>query len=268
MKGTHGTHYTEQTTTCTREFIAPILFYILAGHAAYSPNALLSNHSQLSSAVGGAPDSLVGRLYAGQGRNEHLTESSPLRNTSFGTCVRDEQNGDGNILSPVRGRSGLFLRSRTNTPTNAFAQQQQQQLQDPLIPRIFHPPASRGPTPQNLGSINSPPRIGLRRLSSGPARSKTSPNCGASGSGLKFNVDPGKPRGGHIAVEQSPIGWSMSLSRSLGALGQAGRWDDGAPSLGSKQMSPESSLQKMIPSSRRTSPGIWYRRCVLPFFLL
>ncbi|CAM9277540.1 unnamed protein product [Ascophyllum nodosum] len=51
----------------------------------------------------------------------------------------------------------------------------------------------------------------------------------------------------------------MSLSRSLGALGQAGRWDDGAPSLGSKQMSPESSLQKMIPSSRRTSPGIWYR---------
>lgn len=220
----------------------------------------------------GSPDALVGRLYAGRGRQQRLAENSPPRNTSFGTSTVHNQRHDGgagndNVASPVRGVSGL-IRSRaaaaaaTTLARDAFAEQQQQDL---LVPRLHHqgsgPSLARnsGAAPSSAGGpqqhqprgdgINSPPRLGLRRRSSG--NGSTAPLRNGNG-----NTNSTVPS----------VGGGMTLSRSLGALGQAGAGrstlaivntrDDGAPYLRSEKMSPKSSARVGLGlSPKRSSPG-------------
>lgn len=203
-------------------------------------------------AVGGSPEALIGRLYAGQGRQNRLTETSPPRNTPFGTGTRDDQDDGGDIaLSSAAGVSGL-LRSRATNSRDSFAPQQQ----DLLVPRLLNASGSQGSTAQRGDGINSPPRIGLRRRSSGNSKS-VSPLATAGPAGgptaPKGNPAGGALRGKQAAADQSAIGGGMSLSRSLGALGQAGAGrstvaivntrDDGAPYLRSEKMSPKSHLR-------------------------
>lgn len=243
--------------------------------------------------AGGSPDALVGRLYAGRGRQQRLAESSPPRNTSFGTTtVQNQQCGGSDISeSPIGGVSGL-IRSRaaavaaTNLIRDEFTEQQQQDL---LVPRLHHHPSgltllgngaaaassAGGLQPQQYGDgINSPPRIGVRRRSScksSPARSRsgsTSSTIPNGSSRVAAGCQPRKKQGAAAAHQQQQpsVGGGMMLSRSLGALGQAGAGrstlaivntrDDGAPYLRSERMSPKSSaLAATGLSSKRPSPG-------------
>lgn len=246
--------------------------------------------------TGGSPDALVGRLYAGRGRQQRLAESSPPRNTSFGTTtVHNQRHHAGaasdNVASPVGGVSGL-IRSRaaaaaaTTLTRGAFAEQQQQDL---LVARLHHQPSGSSlvgnsgaapsssqqqqqqPQPRGDG-INSPPRLGLRRRSSGNSSSTMPLRDGSTNSTVPRGAtvagyQPGTKRGPPSAHhQQQRVGGGMTLSRSLGALGQfeAGRStlaivntrDDGAPYLRSEKMSPKSSVRVTSGlSPKRSSPG-------------
>lgn len=239
--------------------------------------------------AGGSPDALLGRLYAGRGRQQHLAENSPPRNTSFGTSTahnRHQQDGGGgayeSTASPVGGVSGL-MRSRAGAASSlardSLTEQQQQYV---LVPRLYHrqpsgpslptgsgaaPSSGSGPhQQQRVDGINSPPRIGVRRRSSGMRRSATEsgvigPTTGSKGSSsvAAAGYQPQKKQPGSSAhhqqqqQQQPSIGGGMMLSRSLGALGQAGAGrstlaivntrDDGAPYLRSEKMSPKSSTR-------------------------
>lgn len=244
----------------------------------------------------GSPDALVGRLYAGRGRQQRLAESSPPRNTSFGTTTVHNQRHDGgaegdNGSSPVRGVSGL-IRSRaaaaaaTTLARDAFAEQQQQDL---LVPRLHHQASgpslagNNGAASSSAGGpqqhqpredgINSPPRLGLRRRSSGNGSTSPLKNGnvnstvprGSSSVAAAAGYQPGSQRG-PPSTHQQRVGGGMTLSRSLGALGQAGAGrstlaivntrDDGAPYLRSEKMSPKSSARVGLGlSPKRSSPG-------------
>lgn len=212
--------------------------------------------------AGGSPDALVGRLYAGHGRNSRLAENSPPRNTSFGTSSRSDLNGSDSVASPIGGVSGL-IRSRAKSVRDLPTEQQ-----DLLVPRLLHSSVSQASSLQQGDGINSPPRIGLRRRSSGNKRS--GPLLAPSGDS---SVTAGLARSRHATTDQSGIGGGMTLSRSLGALGQAGAGrstlaivntrDDGAPYLRSERMSPKSSLRA---ASKRPAPGGEPLRCVLALF--
>lgn len=244
---------------------------------------------QQSLSAGGSPDALVSRLYAGPGRQQRLAENSPPRNTSFGTTTVHNQYrqdvgdvGD-SVASPVGGVSGL-IRSRaaaataaTNFPRDSLAGQQQA---DVLVPRLIHHQPSEVSPPGNGGGsqrgdgINSPPRIGARHRTSGGSAAKRMRGAGSNagsrrssgGNVAAAGYQPQK-QGPSAAHQQQPsVGGGMMLSRSLGALGQAGAGrstlaivntrDDGAPYLRSEKMSPKSSLRAAGGlSSIRSSPG-------------
>lgn len=86
----------------------------------------------------------------------------------------------------------------------------------------------------------------------------------------------GPPQDKHAMADQFSIGVGMSLSRSLGALGQAGAGgstvaivntrDDGAPYLRSEKMSPKASLRAAASVSTRSSPGGESSRFVMFLF--
>lgn len=235
--------------------------------------------------TGGSPDALVGRLYAGPGRQQRLAENSPPRNTSFGTTTVHNQYcqdvgdvGD-NVASPVGGVSGL-IRSRAAAATAATSFDRdslaEQQQSDALVLRLIHHQPSEASPPGNGGGsqggdgINSPPRIGVRNRPSGGNATKRMRGAGSrrssGGSVAAAGYQPQK-QGQSAAHQQQPnVGGGMMLSRSLGALGQAGAGrstlarvntrDDGAPYLSSENMSPKSSLRAGRGlSSIRSSPG-------------
>lgn len=223
----------------------------------------------LSQAVHGSPGGLAGRLYAGQGYNERLTESSPPRNTPFGARVRE------NAPSPVGGVPALLGSRVNNTKETAFAQQQQEQHQgqqqqyqgegSSSIPRVLeHASAFRGPTSQQVDDINSPPRVGLQRCS-----------YGASASSSRESAGTGPTRNRKAMVDHSRNVGGMTLSHSLGALGCAGvsrstapaagdTRDDGAPYLRSEIISPNSLLK----ASRRSPLAVRSRRYELHLLLV
>lgn len=243
----------------------------------------------------GSPDALLGRLYAGRGRQQRLAENSPPRNTSFGTTTVHSQHHDAgaasdHVASPVGGVSGL-IRSRaaaaagTTLTIDAFVEPQQQDL---LVPRLHHQPSGQslvgnsgaasscagGPHQhQPRGDcINSPPRLGLRRRSSGngsttPLRNGNASSKVSIGNSSVAGYQPGTKRGPPSThQQQQSVGGGMTLSRSLGALGQAGAGrsalaivntrGDGAPYLRSEKMSPKSSVRVARGlSPTRSSPG-------------
>lgn len=257
----------------------------------------------------GSPDALVGRLYAGRGRQQRLAENSPPRNTSFGTSTAHNQHhpydGGDHGTSPVGGVPGL-IRSRAAAAKaatslvmdNSAEWQQQQQQQDLLVPRLHqqHSASSLlansggggtaaadaggggGPQQQRGDGINSPPRIGLRRRSSGnsstrsvraPGTSSRGSRDSKSGVSAEAGYQPRRKEAASSAYQhkqQPSVGGGMTLSRSLGALGQAGAGrstlaivntrDDGAPYLRSEKMSPKSSGGAGPGlSPKRSSPG-------------
>lgn len=267
-----------------------------------SRRKLIHTHTHMSfvtqPALGGSPDALVGRLYAGRGRQQRLAENSPPRNTSFGTTTVHSQRHDAgaagdNTVSPVSRVSGL-IRSRTAAAAattlarDAFAEQEQHDL---LVPKLHNKPlgsslvansgdaSSSGADPQQHqpreDGINSPPRLGLRRRSSG--NSSTTPKrngnvnstvrrgSGSASAAAGYQSD--SKRGSPSTHQQhQSVGGGMTLSRSLGALGQAGAGrstlaivntrDDGAPYLRSEKMSPKSSVGVASGlSPTRSSPG-------------
>lgn len=222
--------------------------------------------TQPAPGVYSSPDALVGRLYSGHGRNNRLAEGSPPRNTSFGASLRhtyDYQDGDDDS-GGTSGASGL-IRPRTTNPRDTMLAEQQQ---DVLVPRLLHPSGSLGNTSSSLrvDEINSPPRIGTRRRSSGGKRSGGDAGPGGS-------VATSLPRGGKqgTAEQSSAIGGGMSLSRSLGALGQQGGGGgrsnmmmpvaklrgDSAPYVGSggEKTSPKPPLRVGAAWSRGSYPG-------------
>ena len=258
--------------------------------------------SQPAPGVYSSPDALVGRLYSGHGRNNRLADSSPPRNTSFGTSLRqvyhqdeyDNQeryqedsgriydsnynnNGGSGSGGGGGGGSGSGLtRPRTSAnPRDSFLSEHQNAA---LVPRLLHPSGSMGHTgpvannntgqlANNTGSlqddsINSPPRIGTRRKSSNTSGKRsgggmTGPEEGGSKATTGLNLPRGKQG---TASDQSSIGGGMSLSRSLGALGQGGGGGaggrsamtpaaanklrgDSAPYVGSEKTSPNPPLR-------------------------
>lgn len=131
-----------------------------------------------------------------------------------------------------------------------------------------------GPQERRCGDgINSPPRIGVRRRSSGNSgvarlRGESSSTAVTNSTSVATaGYQPRKKQAAAAAHQQQPsVGGGMMLSRSLGALGQAsaGRStlaivntrDDGAPYLRSEKMSPKSSsLAAARLASKRPSPG-------------
>lgn len=231
---------------------------------------------QLSPAVHGSPRGLVGRLYAGQGFSERLTESSPPRNTPFGARVRE------NAPSPVGGVPALLRSHVDDMKEMAFAKQRQEPHQGQQhqyqgegfssIPRVLgYASASRGPTSQQVEDINSPPRVGLRRLSHGTSNSR-----------LRESAEAGPTRDRKATVDHSPSVGGMALSHSLGALGCTGvsrsttpaagnTRDAGAPYLRSEIISPNSLLKASRSSSRRSPLAVRSQRYelhLLPVLLL
>lgn len=232
-------------------------------------------------------------MYAGRGLKDRLTHSSPPRNTAFGTISPHRQHpihednqdakkrgSSDETSSPMGGMSGI-LRSRTTIPQDAFAAfpshgdtsgLPSQCQQDIMIPRLGQQGqrSSTGISPsrsQRSVLPNSPPRIGIRRRSSAGTRSGSTSAAG----GRPEAVTPEGATGGAAGRRTSrraqanactaAIGGGMSLSRSLGALGQGGAAkpppiaivntrDDGAPYLRSERMSPKSTVQ----GSGRFSP--------------
>lgn len=135
---------------------------------------------------------------------------------------------------------------------------------------------------QRADTINSPPRIGVRRRSSGNRRSATervgsagtsAGPRGSGGSGVAVARQPGRLKqttSSPHRQQQPSVGGGMMLSRSLGALGQAGAGrstlaivntrDGGAPYLRSEKMSPKASVRAATELSSRRSPGVEHRR--------
>lgn len=222
--------------------------------------------TQPAPGVYSSPDALVGRLYSGHGRNNRLAESSPPRNTSFGASVHSYEyqdvGGDGGGDNSVTSASAL-IRPRTTNPRDTLLAEQQR---DVLVPRLLHPSGSSGNSSMQVDEINSPPRIGTRRRSSAGKRTGGDAGPGA-------NVATSLPRGGKQATTDQPtvIGGGMSLSRSLGALGQQGGGGgrsnmmvpaakmrgDSAPYVGSgsEKTSPKPPLRVGAAWSRGSYPG-------------
>ena len=216
--------------------------------------------SQPAPGVYSSPDALVGRLYSGHGRNNRLAESSPPRNTSFGASVHSSYQDGGGDGSGTNA-SGL-IRPYTTNPRDTLLTEQPQ---DVLVPRLLHPSDSLGNAPLRVDGINSPPRIGTRRRSSGGKRS-------GGDAGPEGSVATSLPRGGKQATTEQAgiIGGGMTLSRSLGALGQQGGGGgtskmmpvakmrgDSAPYVGSfsEKTSPKPPLRVGAAWSRGSYPG-------------